>query len=136
MCKCSYLLIVSPDSCSVVADASCNFESSTCDWTVTRHVSHRDGSLDNDLLWRRHRRQIYPVGPLWDRSSTDGSTLHFINCRQFCRMYLWSMLTDLFHFLVNYTQVSVCVQHWPTIVPYIFKWLPINSVNLFKNTHV
>ena len=57
----------------VVADASCNFESSSCDWSTTRRIPHRDGSLDADLLWRRHRRQIAAVGPVWDRSSTDGS---------------------------------------------------------------
>jgi len=72
------------DSCSVVADASCNFESSTCDWSATRRVSHGDGSLDGDLLWHRHRRQISPVGPVWDRSSTDGSV--------YCFAFLWNKL--------------------------------------------
>ena len=62
-----------------LADASCNFESSACDWSATRRIFHRDGSLDGDLLWRRHRRQISPIGPVWDRSSTDGSRCCFMS---------------------------------------------------------
>jgi len=72
-------------ACSVVADASCNFESSACDWSVVRRVSHRDSLLDGDLLWHRHRRQLSLVGPVWDRSSTDGSVYSF--------MILYTLLT-------------------------------------------
>ncbi len=50
------------------ADLSCNFESSLCGWSSVMKVD----SLLGNLKWKPHSR-VRSVGPLYDRSSVDGS---------------------------------------------------------------
>ena len=61
-CKLPIILLVS-------VDHSCQFESSLCGWESVGQL----GGFLADLSWRRHSRHLGPVGPLHDRSSTDGS---------------------------------------------------------------